>query len=138
MTKPTEKPAPPRQIWLQWYGDSDPDDHDERPSDVTWCDDEIFPHDVAYVRADTVLLPKSPDLMTIEQKLIMHAVDAMFTNCGNSYVDAYLEQWLRLAHAAGSYHGPFVGEIREVEEKWEEWLDANGGLPDWPDPANFH
>ena len=43
----------PERIWLQWFGDSDPDDPGEvYIDDVTWQDERIFDHDVEYVRAD--------------------------------------------------------------------------------------
>jgi hypothetical protein len=65
--------------------------------------------------------------------LLMHAVDGILTGCGNSYANAYTEQWLTHAKALGAYHGRTIGVIRELEQEWEEWLDGNGGLPDWPD-----
>ena len=41
----------PDKIWLQWYGDSSPDQGEPTNShgDVTWCADNIFEHDVEYV-----------------------------------------------------------------------------------------
>ena len=43
----------PERIWLQWFGDSDPDDPGEvYIDDVTWQDERIFDHDIEYVRAD--------------------------------------------------------------------------------------
>ena len=41
----------PDRIWLQWYGDSSPDQGEPTNShgDVTWCEDNIFEHDVEYV-----------------------------------------------------------------------------------------
>jgi len=45
----------PLSLWLQWYGDGTPEDPGEVcESQVTWCRDKIFAHDVEYVRADRV------------------------------------------------------------------------------------
>lgn len=66
----------------------------------------------------------------------MHAVSGIFDGCGNSYANAYTEQWLSHAKSLGAYHGRTIGNIRELEQEWEEWLDENGGLPDWPDIPN--
>jgi hypothetical protein len=65
----------------------------------------------------------------------MHAVSTIFDGCGNSYANSYLEQWLRHAKALGAYHGRVIGNIVELKQEWEDWLDENGGLPDWPDPG---
>ena len=53
-TKPSIDKATPEQIWLQWYGDADPDLEVGEVSveDVTWEREQIFKHDVAYVRQD--------------------------------------------------------------------------------------
>ncbi len=46
----------PKKIYLQWHGDADPADYPDGPdpdqSDVTWCADKIFEHDIEYVRVD--------------------------------------------------------------------------------------
>jgi hypothetical protein len=43
----------PNVIWLQWYGDGDPvDGGPQDTTDVSWCESQIFDHDVQYVRAD--------------------------------------------------------------------------------------
>lgn len=43
---------PPEIIWLQWHGDSDPSVEDPTDqifeSEVTWCRDKIFDHDIEY------------------------------------------------------------------------------------------
>lgn len=45
----------PLNLWLQWYGDGTPKDPgDVCESEVTWCRDQIFAHDVEYVRGDRV------------------------------------------------------------------------------------
>ena len=48
----------PETIYLQWFGDYDPDmlsesDRDEiDPDGASWCWEQIFPHDIEYVRKD--------------------------------------------------------------------------------------
>jgi hypothetical protein len=74
-----------------------------------------------------------PPCSELARVLLMHAVDGILAGCGNSYANAYIEQWLTHAKALGAYHGRTIGMIRELEQEWEEWLDGNGGLPDWPD-----
>jgi hypothetical protein len=69
--------------------------------------------------------------------LIMHAVDSMLTTCGNSYVNAYTEQWLDWAKQLGAYHGPVIGTIKDASEQWNDWLDENGGLPEIPDSPHW-
>jgi hypothetical protein len=45
----------PLSLWLQWHGDGSPDDDGHvAESDVTWCREKVFEHDVEYVRADRV------------------------------------------------------------------------------------
>ena len=47
--------SPPNVVWLQYHGESDPVEWGtEEPAEVTWCADQIFKHDVEYVRADLV------------------------------------------------------------------------------------
>lgn len=72
----------------------------------------------------------------VARVLLIHAVSTIFDGCGNSYACAYTEQWLRHAKALGVYHGRVIGNIVELKQEWEDWLDENGGLPDWPDPQN--
>lgn len=64
--------------------------------------------------------------------LITHAVYSMLQTCGNSYVNAYTEQWLDWAKQLGAYHGPVIGTVKDVGMQWEDWLDENGGLPEMP------
>ena len=48
----------PETIYLQWFGDYDPDmlGESERdaidPDGASWCWEQIFPHDIEYVRKD--------------------------------------------------------------------------------------
>jgi hypothetical protein len=65
-----------------------------------------------------------------KQLLVMHAVNAILNNCGNSYANKYTEEWLLLAKEAGAYHGPTTGTIEELGGLWDEWLESNGGLPE--------
>ena len=45
--------GPPDKIYLQWHGSGDPDDvAPVARSEVTWCEDKVFPGDVPYVRDD--------------------------------------------------------------------------------------
>jgi hypothetical protein len=51
--------GPPETIYLQYYGDADPEDFgpDEDPiqsGEVTFCREQIFEHDIVYVRRDLV------------------------------------------------------------------------------------
>lgn len=52
---------PPETIYLQWFGDYDPDmlgnlDRDAvDPSGVSWYWEQIFPHDIEYVRTDVAV-----------------------------------------------------------------------------------
>lgn len=42
---------PPKRIYLQWYGRGGPDDSGEiDESDVSWCANRCFKHDIVYVR----------------------------------------------------------------------------------------
>lgn len=46
----------PERIWLQYHGDADPADYpeDQYPDDseVSWCYEPIFEHDIEYVTVD--------------------------------------------------------------------------------------
>lgn len=49
------KEAPfPKELWLQWYGDGAPEDGEPERENITWCEDNIYAHDVHYIRADVV------------------------------------------------------------------------------------
>jgi hypothetical protein len=68
---------PPRTIYLQWHGDSDPDD--PAPvceAEVTWCSTKCFGSDVEYVRAD-VLTAVDEALAEIEDQHHGPAMDAI-------------------------------------------------------------
>ncbi len=47
----------PRMIWVQWYGDGEPEDgiFDEGDG-VTWCVDKINKHDVCYVTEESAVV----------------------------------------------------------------------------------
>jgi len=54
--------------------------------------------------------------MTLNEKtLVVEAIQPMFAACGNSYINAWLEDWLRAAARSGCYVGPFVGNIHELD-----------------------
>lgn len=49
------RPVVPPYLWLQWHGGGTPEDCGEVcESEVTWCREKIFNHDVEYVRADEI------------------------------------------------------------------------------------
>ena len=75
----------------------------------------------------------------LARRLLMHAVDAVICNCGNSYVNAWAEQWLDHAASLGAYpkEGPFIGARQEVREEFDAWLDFIGGLPKLPDSPHW-
>ena len=61
----------PETIYLQWYGDVDPElvDHepDVDPSGASWCWEQIFPADIEYVRKDAVDAVLSDLLLYVSQ-----------------------------------------------------------------------
>ncbi len=75
----------------------------------------------------------------LARSLLMYAVDSVLVTNGNSYVCSATEQWLEHAASFGAYpaEGPFIGSIREVRERFHDWVDANGGLPKWPDTPHW-
>lgn len=77
----------------------------------------------------------APDRADIVRALLTYAVSGVLEICGNSYVNACTEQWLRHAASLGAYphDGPFTGKVDEVAARFEEWLETVGGLPVWPD-----
>ncbi len=77
--------------------------------------------------------------LELVRALLMYAVDPVLCANGNSYVNACTEQWLDHASSLGAYpkEGPFVGNLEEVREVYQTWLDENGGLPEWPDSPNW-
>lgn len=82
-------------------------------------------------------LPPGCSDMDLARILITHAVYPMLMNCGNSYVNAYTEQWLYWAQKLGAYQGPVLGSCKEVSEKWEQWLEEIGGSPELPDSPRW-
>lgn len=64
------------------------------------------------------------------KRLVMHAVYPVLQNCGNSYSNSYTEQWLRKAKEIGAYHGEVIGDIADLLDDWQDWLDKNDGLPE--------
>lgn len=49
-----EAEEPPDTLWLQWYGDAEPDEADGPPAEVTHCSHQVFEHDIEYLRAGEV------------------------------------------------------------------------------------
>jgi len=45
---------PPDTIFLQWHGDSEPQECEYEPHEVTWSRTEVFEADVQYVRRQTI------------------------------------------------------------------------------------
>ena len=44
---------PPKTLYIQWYGDQDePLEEPPYGSEVSWCQEQIWNHDVRYVRDD--------------------------------------------------------------------------------------
>ncbi|MGI9501318.1 MAG: hypothetical protein ACR2P3_14880 [Geminicoccaceae bacterium] len=52
--------------------------------------------------------------------LVHQAIPGQFDVCGNSYVNAWLEKWLRLAQAVGVYKGPLIGVCNDPRASWME------------------
>ncbi|MCG7985025.1 MAG: hypothetical protein JAY90_20025 [Candidatus Thiodiazotropha lotti] len=42
---------PPEKIYLQYHGDTDPNNEPVNSDDVTWCSDKIFNSDIEYVKS---------------------------------------------------------------------------------------
>lgn len=87
----------------------------------------ILKNNVAFIE-----LKKLADRSEKARVLILHAVSNVLDGCGNSYVNAYTEKWLRTAKELGAYHGPVVGNIVDLQDQLEQWFADNGGLPDLP------
>ena len=86
--------------------------------------------------ADSALSASPGSELDMARILIAHAVDAMLETCGNSYVNAYTEQWLDWAQIIGAYKGPVIGRCDEVSKTWNEWLEENE-LPEIPDSPHW-
>jgi hypothetical protein len=53
---------------------------------------------------------------------IRKAVIPMMDSCGNSYANAWLEEWLTMARDLGAYEGEVVGKIKDLKNEWEARL----------------
>lgn len=82
-------------------------------------------------RCNAAVTPAPAPLDPIARTLLMHAVGGIFDGCGNSYANAYTTKWLTHAKALGAYHGRVTGNIIDLRNEWEAWLEANE-LPDIP------
>lgn len=60
----------------------------------------------------------APTVQTSELvDLVREAVPSMMRACGNSYANAWLEDWLTRAKKCGAYDGAVVGNIIELIER---------------------
>ena len=67
-------------------------------------------------------------------RLLMYAVGPVMSDCSNSYANSCVSSWLKTAKRLGAYHGPVVGNIRELSAAWDQWVEGNcpgGMLPPW-------
>jgi len=82
------------------------------------------------MEAEVVVTEEVP-ILSLEQRLLMYAVSGVLTGCGNSYANTCIKEWLTGACEVGAYHGPTTGNVNELQDLWQAWLDRNGGLPDF-------
>lgn len=91
------------------------------------CGDPPFAADFEFAR-------KMERQLAVAKVLLIHAVDSMLSNCGNSYANSYTEKWLTRAKEIGAYHGQVVGNIRDVQRDWWTYSEAdNQRFPELPD-----
>lgn len=65
------------------------------------------------------------------EQMIANAIAPMFAACGNSYINAWLQEWLESAKAMGVYEGPVTGTIAAIEvDVWVERAFRKTGLLD--------
>ena len=103
--KPT---LPPKRIWLQVWGDAEPDDTPfEELVEVTWCEDKIYDHDFCYLRAD---VPEHPS-------------DGRYTV---DEIAEYLAGW----STPEEYKGAFLNVINQLRDEQDgfEACKIRGGL----------
>lgn len=73
----------PIRIYLQWNGDAEPEDSEPCLEEVTWSQEQIFKHDIEYIRADRV-------------KALLHAVKGLAQPCTRAdYTFAKLDAIVR-------------------------------------------
>lgn len=63
--------------------------------------------------------------LELARELIKESVSAIMEICGNSYANAWCEQWLQGAKKLGVYHGRTIGNIVELKDEWELYMEAN-------------
>ncbi len=75
------------------------------------------------------------DKILIARGLLSYAADGVLRDCGNSYVNACTEQWLRHAASFNAYpeDGPFIGRVTDVRESFDEWLSSRPDIMSWPE-----
>lgn len=54
---------PPKEIWLQYHGDAEPENTPVSADGISWCWEPVFTQDIKYVREDAVPSPKFIILM---------------------------------------------------------------------------
>lgn len=93
---------PPEVIWLQYHGDSEPEDGPVAMADVTWASEKIFDSDIQYIRSDVA------NHRANELQAELSAFYALLS--GYHYMDppdggdvSPLEQMRRMADDAASY-----------------------------------
>lgn len=109
---------PPKRIWLQYYGDGNPEydgpvDFDE----MCWCSDKVNKHDVEYVRP-TQLQGQNTALQANNTKLVLRVreLEAEQVKLKNT-VKWHIDDCVL-----------FEKKVKELEQdgKRLDWIEANG------------
>lgn len=79
--------------------------------------------------ASTAMFYKILNDQETVKNLFIAAISSMFSACGNSYINAWLEQWLRATAPWTGYTGPFTGCIVDEIQDVHEWIEKHEG--DW-------
>lgn len=74
-----------------------------------------------YIEYKNGIYTEHDDPETID--LIRQAVSPMMEACGNSYSNAWLEEWLTKARELGAYEGEVTGEIHDLQNAWSVVCD---------------
>lgn len=68
---PARTDGAPPELWLQLHGDGEPDGKPvDYKADVSWCWEQIHPHDVRYVLAQPAAEPAACDLLTAARRVL--------------------------------------------------------------------
>jgi len=130
----------PEVIFLQWYGDSEPYNGEINSSDVSWCIDKIYEHDIQYVRHDIY----AADILTTKKNLERQNAEQLAER-EESYGLA-----LSISQHVTNEHEKRIADIerqnRELRESASRWdaiincarIDAQGcaGI-DKPNPDHY-